>query len=149
MDSMMNAPFLFWGGTVTGNEEYTKAGRDHTKTTETYLIREDGSSFHHYQFDPATAGPVGGVTLQGNSDDSCWSRGHAWGVYGFPIAYSYTGAEFITEVHKDIAYFMLNHLPEDNIPYWDYDFVSGDQPRDSSSGAISSPVSWRLSIPLS
>ena len=33
---------------------------------------------------------------------------------------------------------MLNHLPEDNIPYWDYDFTEGDEPRDSSSGAISS-----------
>ena len=32
---------------------------------------------------------------------------------------------------------MLNHLPEDLVPYWDYDFVEGDQPRDSSAGAIS------------
>ena len=32
---------------------------------------------------------------------------------------------------------MLNHLPEDLIPYWDYDFVSGEEPRDSSAGLIS------------
>ena len=33
---------------------------------------------------------------------------------------------------------MLNHLPSDLIPYWDYDFVSGDEPRDSSAavGAV-------------
>jgi unsaturated chondroitin disaccharide hydrolase len=32
---------------------------------------------------------------------------------------------------------MLNHLPEDCIPYWDYDFVDGDEPRDASAGVIS------------
>ena len=31
---------------------------------------------------------------------------------------------------------MLNHLPEDMIPYWDYDFIDGDEPRDSSAGVI-------------
>ena len=113
MDSMMNASFLFWGGVETNNPELTKAATDHTKTTETHLIREDGSSFHHFMFDPATAGPVRGLTLQGNSDDSCWGRGHAWGVYGFPIAYSYAGEDFQREIHKDITYYLLNKLPSD------------------------------------
>ena len=137
MDSLMNAPLFFWASEVTGNAEYKQSALDHVKTTVKYLIREDASSFHHYQFDPVTSEPMYGVTLQGNSNDSCWSRGHSWGVYGFPIAYSYCGEEFIKEVHRDITYFMLNHLPEDNIPYWDYDFVSGDEPRDASAGAIS------------
>lgn len=137
MDSLMNAPLLFWAGKETGNEAYFNAGHDHNLTTVKYLLRDDASTFHHYQFDPATAGPVKGVTLQGNSDDSCWARGHSWGVYGFPIAYSYCGDETLKKAHRDITYFMLNHLPEDCIPYWDYDFVSGDEPRDSSSAAIS------------
>ena len=137
MDSLMNVPLLYWAAKETGNEEYFQAAHDHVKTTEEYLIREDCSSFHHYQFDPETAAPVRGLTLQGHSDDSCWSRGHAWGVYGFPIAYSYDKSDFIKEVHKDVTYFMLNHLPADCIPYWDYDFVDGDEPRDSSAGVIS------------
>lgn len=138
MDSLMNAPYFFWASEVTGNTEYKKAAIDHIKTTADYLIRDDGSSFHHYQFDPKTSAPMYGVTLQGNSDDSCWSRGHSWGVYGFPIAYSYEKADFIKEIHKNVVYFMLNHLPNDLIPYWDYDFVSGDEPRDSSAAVISS-----------
>ena len=137
MDSLMNAPFLFWAANETGNEEYRQAAIDHTKTTEKCLIRADGSSFHHYQFDPKDASPVKGITFQGYADDSCWSRGHAWGVYGFPIAYSYCKEDFLAKVHKDITYFMLNRLPEDNIPYWDYDFTSGDEPRDASAGACS------------
>ena len=136
MDSLMNAPFFFWASEVTGNDEYKKAGLDHVRTTEKYLSRQDGSSFHHYQFDPETSAPVRGVTLQGHSDDSCWSRGHSWGVYGVPIAYSYTGEEFIKDVHKDVTYFMLNHLPEDMIPCWDYDFVSNKAIKDSSAGVI-------------
>jgi unsaturated chondroitin disaccharide hydrolase len=79
-----------------------------------------------------------GVTLQGHSNDSTWGRGHSWGVYGFPIAYSYTGEEFMKEVHRDVTYFMLNRLPSDAVPMWDYDFLEGDdQPKDASCGAIS------------
>ena len=137
MDSMMNATFFFWAGETTGNSEYTKAGEDHALTTEKYLIREDGSSFHHYQFDLKTHEPRYGLTFQGHADDSCWSRGHAWGVYGFPLAYSYTKNPVFKEVHKSVSYFMLNHLPEDFLPYWDYDFTEGDEPRDSSAGVIS------------
>ncbi len=137
MDSLMNAPLLYWAAKETGNEEYFKAAHDHVKTTEELLIRADSSSYHHYQFDPETSAPVKGLTLQGRSDESCWSRGHSWGVYGFPIAYSYDKSEFIKDVHRDVTYFMLNHLPDDCIPYWDYDFVSGDEPRDSSAGVIS------------
>lgn len=136
MDTLMNVPLLFWAGQETGDEKFTEAGLAQSKTTQKYLIREDASSFHHYQFEPYTWKPMRGRTLQGNSDDSCWSRGHSWGVYGFPIAYSYTKAEFLPELHKNITYFMLNHLPEDLIPYWDYDFIDGDEPRDSSAGVI-------------
>ena len=137
MDSLLNAPLLFWAGKETGNEDYFNAARDHVKTTEEYLIRADGSSYHHYQFDPATAAPVRGLTLQGNGDESCWSRGHAWGVYGFPIAYSYTGEDYLVDVHRDITYFMLNHLPDDFIPAWDYDFTHVNAVKDSSAGVIS------------
>ena len=137
MDSLMNVPFFFWAAEVTGNEEYKQAGIDHVRTTEENLIRCDGSSYHHYQFDMETSAPVRGVTLQGFSDESCWSRGHSWGVYGFPIAYSYTGEQFMMDVHREVTYFMLNHLPEDFIPYWDYNFLGGTQPRDSSAACIS------------
>ena len=138
MDSLMNAPLLFWASEETGDPKYAEAALAHNETTAKYLIREDGSSFHHYQFDPKDASPVKGVTLQGRADDSCWGRGHSWGVFGFPTAYGYSKADFLPKVHKDITYFMLNKLPSDLIPYWDYDFTEGStQPRDSSCGVIS------------
>jgi len=137
MDSLMNAPLLFWASSETGNMDYHQAGVDHNKTTIDYLIREDASTFHHYQFEPQTAKPVRGLTWQGYSDDSCWSRGHSWGISGFPITYAYTHDDSLLPVHKDITYYMLNHLPDDHIPYWDYTFGQGStQPRDSSAGVI-------------
>lgn len=138
MDSLMNAPFFLWATEQTGDPKYAQAGIDHVKTTNQYLIRHDGSSCHHYIFDPETCAPVGEITWQGHRNESCWSRGHAWGIYGFPVAYSYKPEElsFIPKLHKDITYYMLNYLPEDLIPYWDYDFTFGKQPRDASAAVI-------------
>ena len=135
MDTLMNATLLLWRGKETNDERYTEAGLNQSKTTEKYLIRSDASSFHHFLF-TEDCEPVRGLTLQGHSDNSCWTRGHSWGVYGFPVAYDYTHADFLVPLHRDITYFALNHLPKDLIPYWDYDFVDGDEARDSSAGLI-------------
>ena len=137
IDAMMNSTLFFWAEKPTGNIEYYYAGREHTYTTIDLIVRDDASTYHHYQFDPATAAPVRGLTWQGYSDESCWSRGHSWGVYGFSIAFSYVKSAKIFEAQRDVTYYMLNHLPADLIPYWDYTFTSGDEPRDASAAAIS------------
>lgn len=137
IDAMMNVPLLFWATKETGDTAYGDAAKTHYQTTMKYLVRNDYSTYHHYQFDPETGKPVGGVTLQGHSDESCWSRGHSWGVYGFPIAYSYNNDGGILDFYKNYTYYFLNRLPSDNIPFWDFDFREGDdQPRDSSAAAI-------------
>lgn len=136
IDSLMNASLFFWAGAETNNENYTNAGRDHNLTTVKLIVRDDGSTYHHYQFDPLTSKPLYGLTWQGYSNESCWSRGHSWGVYGFSIAFSYTKNIYIKEAQRDVVYYMLNHLPEDLIPYWDYTFMSGGEPRDASAAVI-------------
>ena len=144
MDTLMNIPLLYWAGEQTypvgkpkGNYKLTDAANSQIDITNRCLIREDGSSYHHYQFEVGTHKPLHGVTFQGNRDESTWSRGHAWGVLGLPIAYSYSKDESVLKLHRDVTYYMLNHLPEDYVPYWDYDYISGDEPRDSSAGVIS------------
>lgn len=137
VDSMMNIPLFFWAATQTGNKKYFDAAVAHYRTTEKYLIREDGSSFHHYQFDPVTKKAMHGVTLQGYSDDSCWSRGHSWLVYGYPIAYSYSKNEDALKTGISVSNYFLNNLPDDLIPYWDFEFTTGSlEPRDSSAAAV-------------
>lgn len=137
MDTLMNVPLLFWAAEELDLPHLKDAAHSQNKITRDFLIREDGSSYHHYKFDIDTHKPVGGLTFQGNRDESTWSRGHSWGVYGFPVAYGYTGDESLLKVHNDVVAFMLNHLPDDNIPYWDYDFVEGDEPRDTPAAVIS------------
>lgn len=136
VDSMMNIPLFFWAYGETGNKEFYDAAVGHYNTTLKYLIREDGSSYHHYQFDPENLKPVKGVTWQGNRDESCWARGHSWLVYGYPMAYEYTGNKELIDIHRGVSYYFLNHLPSDFVPYWDFDFSDGSlEPRDSSASA--------------
>ncbi len=138
VDTMMNIPLLFWAGRETGDADYTRKAQIHYKTCEKYLVREDGSTFHHFQFNPVTVDPENGLTLQGYSDSSCWSRGHSWLIYGYPIAYGYTRDKSILDVHRAVTYYFLNKLPSDNIPYWDLVFTEGSkEPRDSSAAAVS------------
>jgi len=138
MDTLMNIGLLFWAGEETGDSKYTEAAKSQLKTTEKYLIREDGSSFHHYQFDINTHKPIRGLTFQGNRDESTWTRGHSWGIIGFPMAYGHTKDNMLLDLGKDVTYFMLNNLPDDLIPYWDFDFTTGsDEPKDTSAGIIS------------
>lgn len=146
VDTLFNIPLLYWAWEQTGNKGYFNAANSQVAITDECLVREDGSTNHHYQFESYTFKPLHGVTLQGVSDDSCWSRGHSWVVYGLPIALSYNMAagdsvghlqyDRLKNLHRDVVYFMLNHLPDDYIPYWDYDFVEGNQPRDTSAAAI-------------
>ena len=136
IDSMMNSSLFYWAGEYLDNGDYSTAAIDHTLTTVDLIVRDDGSTYHHYQFDPETAKPMYGVTWQGYADESCWARGQSWGVYGFSIAYSYSKNQTFLDAQRDVTYYMLNHLPEDLIPYWDYTFTSGDEPRDTSAAVI-------------
>ncbi len=138
IDTMLNIPLLFWASEVTGDEKYKNAAISHYKLTAKYIVRDDFSTNHHFQINEETGEPIGGVTLQGNGDNSCWSRGHSWGVYGYPIAYSYCGDEEILPLHQNLTYYFLNGLSFENLPYWDFDFKDGDgAPYDSSAAAIS------------
>lgn len=137
IDCLLNMPLLFWASEVTGVAAYREKALAHITTAMEYVIRPDCSTYHTYFFDPETGAPVRGVTHQGNRDGSAWARGQAWGIYGAAMAYRYIrNPEYIDTFEKVTAYF-LNHLPQDLIPYWDFDFDDGsDEPRDSSSAAI-------------
>mgnify|MGYP003373424114 CR=1 FL=1 len=100
------------------------------------VIREDYSTWHTFFFDMETGEPDHGATCQGYRDGSAWARGQAWGIYGCALAYKYTGRKEYIDIFKKVSDYFLRHLPEDMIPYWDLEFTSGDEPRDSSSASI-------------
>ncbi|WP_300356151.1 glycoside hydrolase family 88 protein [Fusobacterium sp.] len=137
IDCNLNMPLLFWASEVTGEERFREIATKHLNTAASVVVREDSSTHHTFYFDPETGNPVKGVTAQGAGDDSAWARGQAWGVYGFPLAYSYLKDEKFVKLYKRVTNYFLNHLPEDNVCYWDliFDETSGEE-RDTSAAAI-------------
>jgi len=134
IDAMMDLQLLWWAYDVTGNEKYFQPAYEHCRNTIKELIREDYSTIHVLDF-VETGETLRKITVQGYSDDSCWSRGQAWAVYGFTLAYKYTNAELFLITAENLARYFIANLPEDYVPYWDFD-DPGKEVRDSSAGAI-------------
>ena len=137
IDCLMNMPLLFWASKVTGRDEYADKARRHIVTAMENIVRRDNSTYHTYFFDPDTGLPLKGVTCQGNRNGSAWARGQAWGIYGSAVAYSKLKNSEYIDIFRRVTDYFLMHLPEDLIPYWDFDFDTGSsEPRDSSAAAI-------------
>ncbi len=137
VDCAMNLPLLFWASAETGNPYYREAAAAHLRAANASLIREDASTFHTFYFDLGTGAPLRGETAQGRSDDSCWARGQAWGIYGNALCYRYLGDPSLLETAARLARYFLDRLPEDLVCYWDLSFEEGSgEERDSSAAAI-------------
>ncbi len=137
IDCFMNLPLLYWASEATGNTKYYEAAKTHAKTAAKNVVRQDASTYHTYYFDIQSGAPLKGVTRQGYSDDSCWARGQAWGIYGLALSYKHTKDAEHLELAERVADYFLRHLPKDSVPYWDLIFSDGSgEPRDSSAAAI-------------
>lgn len=137
IDCLLNLPLLYWATEVTGNASYASIAANHIDTALNCVIRPDHSTYHTYFFDPETGKPAYGVTHQGNRNASAWARGQAWGIYGVALGYRYSRNPGYLELFEKITDFFIEHLPEDLIAYWDFDFDTGSkEPRDSSSVSI-------------
>ena len=100
IDCLMNLPLLYFAAKMTGKQEYYEAAYNHAKQTQKYIVRENHTTFHTYYFDTETGEALYGKTQQGYSDDSCWARGQASGIYGFTLSYLYTGDSSFLETAK-------------------------------------------------
>lgn len=136
IDCLLNLPLLYWATEETGNSKYREIAEKHIHTAIKNVIREDYSTWHTFFFDMETGEPDHGATCQGYRDGSAWARGQAWGVYGSALAYKYTKKEEYIEIFKKVTEYYLEHLPVDMVPYWDLEFIDGEEPRDSSSASI-------------
>ena len=147
IDNMMNLELLFWASKQTGDQLYYNIAVKHAETTLANHYRADNSSFHVVDYDTITGAVIKKNTHQGFSDASAWSRGQAWGLYGYSMCYRETGiVSFLYQAEK-IADFILNHpnLPADKIPYWDFDApATPTRPRDVSAAAITASALYEL-----
>lgn len=137
IDCLMNLPLLYFASEMTGDAKYKEAAYNHAKQTQKYIVRDNDTTFHTYYFDTETGEPIGGKTQQGFSDDSCWARGQAWGIYGFTLSYLHTGDVSFLETAQRVADYFIKELPQDKVSYWDLVFQDGSgEERDSSAAAI-------------
>jgi len=137
MDTMMNLDLLFWASEETGDSGYAEIAAAHARTTLSHHVRSDGSTSHVCDFDPETGAFLKQDTHQGLSGTSCWSRGQAWGVYGFADCYNATGDAAFLNASRRLIEYLWPRLPVDLIPFWDFDspLVPNDV-RDSSAASV-------------
>lgn len=139
IDNMMNLELFNWVSETTGDEKYEEMAVNHANTTMENHYRDDYSSYHVVDYDDETGEVLKKKTWQGYDDDSAWARGQAWGLYGFTMMYRFTKDKKYLDFAKNIAAFILDHpkLPEDKVPYWDFDDPDiPDVPRDASAASL-------------
>lgn len=137
IDCLMNLPLLHWAYGQTGQDRYRQAAERHTAISRRFLVRGDDSSYHTFYFDQTTGDSIRGGTHQGSRDGSTWTRGQAWGIYGFALAYRYMRRPELMDTSKRLARYFVEKLPEDAVVYWDFDVPrTPDTKRDSSAAAI-------------
>lgn len=147
-DCMMNLPLLFNASRMGGDPRFAQAAEKHAEAT-LHNLRPDGSAYHTYTFDPVTGAPLFGGNEGGHDDESCWSRGLAWIIYGYFIAWAHTGrADFLNACLKTAAYFM-SQVDADRLPL--FDFKCDDEKNniiDTSAAAIACCAFYRMSDAL-
>ena len=87
------------------------------------------------------------ATAQGYADESSWARGQAWALYGYTTCYRYTKDKKYLDQAQKVYNFIFNNknLPEDLVPYWDYDAPNiPNEPRDASAAACTASALYEL-----
>jgi unsaturated chondroitin disaccharide hydrolase len=114
------------------------------------LVRPDYSLYHVAVFDTIDGHFIKGVTHQGYADNSMWARGQSWGIYGYTMCFRETGKVEFLQTAEKLADKFLERLPEDGIPYWDFDDPAiPDSPKDASAAAVAASAMLELSTFIS
>lgn len=139
VDNMMNLELLFEATKISGDSTFHKIAVNHANTTLKNHIRKDNSFYHVAVYDTISGSLKNLDTHQGFNTESAWARGQTWGIYGFTMVYRYTKDEKYLKQAERTAKFFMEHpnLPEDGIPYWDFnDPAIPNAPKDVSAAAV-------------
>jgi unsaturated chondroitin disaccharide hydrolase len=137
IDNLMNLELLFWAARHGGSPMLSQIAHRHALTSARDLQRPDGGTYHVAAYDPATGRLRWRGTSQGAGPESTWSRGQAWAIYGFTLAYRETGDPELLRAARLAADYWLARVPDGQVPPWDFQAPGGDSaPRDTSAAAV-------------
>ena len=149
MDNMINLEMLFWAAKNGGNPYLYDIAVSHADKTMKSQFRPDYTSYHVAVYDTITGNLIKGVTHQGYADSTMWARGQAWAIYGYTVVYRETKDPKYLDFAQKVTDVYLDRLPEDKVPYWDFDDPSiPNAPRDASAGAVVASALLELSTYL-
>lgn len=146
MDNMINLELLFWASKNGGDRSLYDMAVSHATVTMENHFRSDNTSYHVVVYDRETGKKIKGVTHQGYSDDTMWSRGQGWAIYGYTMVYRETKDPKFLDFAKKVSQVYLDRLPDDLIPYWDFSAPNiPNEPRDASAAAVVASALLELS----
>lgn len=148
IDNMMNLELLTLAAREGGGERLRQIATSHADGSNDKHFRDDSSSYHLVDYDPKSGDVLARQTVQGAADGSAWARGQAWGLYGYTMMFRETKNPAYLERARKIAAFIMKHprLPEDKVPYWDFDATDiPSAPRDVSAAAVMASAFIELS----
>ena len=146
IDNMMNLELLLSASQLSGNDSLKIIACSHANRTIQNHFRNDYTTFHLVDYDPETGVVRSKETVQGYANNSSWSRGQAWALYGYTMMFRMTGYQNYLLQAEHVADMLLSRLPGDGIPYWDFDAPGGDKRlRDASAAAIMASAFIELS----
>jgi unsaturated chondroitin disaccharide hydrolase len=139
MDNMINLEMLLWAAKNGGNPLLRDIAIMHATTTMKHHFRPDGSCYHVAVYDTISGDFIKGVTHQGYSDNSMWSRGQSWAIYGYTMMYRYTHDRVFLDFAQKVTDIYLKRLHEtsdDLIPRWDMDDPDPQAAKDASTACV-------------
>jgi unsaturated chondroitin disaccharide hydrolase len=146
MDNMINLELLFWAAKNGGSQHLYDIAVKHAETTMNNHFRPDYTSYHVVVYDTATGKKIKGITHQGYSDSSMWARGQSWAIYGYTMVYRETKDLRFLDFAQKVTDVYLSKLPDDGIPYWDFNAPDiPNAPKDASAAAVTASALLELS----
>jgi unsaturated chondroitin disaccharide hydrolase len=126
IDTMANLSLLYWASRYSGDGSYSLAAEAHAQMTAKGFIRADKSTYHAVEYDTVTGERARGYTFQGFADESAWSRGQGWAIYGYVTSARETGKVEYLQLAEQLAEYYLKRLGDRKIPPYDFDATGED-----------------------
>ncbi|OXC62093.1 hypothetical protein C358_02507 [Cryptococcus neoformans MW-RSA852] len=105
----MNLDMLYEATELIGDPKYAHIATQQAEKSLNSHVRPDYTTYHVVDFNQ-DGNVKKCMTHQGYADESTWSPGQSWAIYG----YAQCG-------RKDFLETVFELLPESGVPWWDFD----------------------------